>query len=173
MTELVYDPAVIGADERYFPVHVSRAPVGDAILADLDMDELGPVAPEKLMPRRFSGFEFPAGDVMHRAHTRASEAGVHKILIVDPYPNPVGASRATPNSVLFRAIPIGHVVRNLAASAAQLITIIHALPVRFVNPEIDVRVVGGPLHHDADVGVRARRSNGDRVPSCRQPHQYH
>ncbi|MPT48396.1 MAG: hypothetical protein E2598_08250 [Sphingobium sp.] len=85
MAELIYDAAKIDEGERFFLVHVGRAPIGDAILADLDMDEVGPVSADKLEPRRFSGFEFPAGDVMHRAHARAGETGVRKILIVDPY----------------------------------------------------------------------------------------
>lgn len=85
MAELIYDPSKVEDGERVFLVHVGRAPVGDAVLADLDMDEVGPIAADRLAPRRFSGFEFPAGDVMHRAHARASETGVRKIVIVDPY----------------------------------------------------------------------------------------
>ncbi|EPR18790.1 hypothetical protein M527_11520 [Sphingobium indicum IP26] len=85
MAELIYDPSMIEDGERVFLVHVGRAPVGDTILADLEMDEVGPIAADRLAPRRFSGFEFPAGDVMHKAHARANEAGVRKIMVVDPY----------------------------------------------------------------------------------------
>lgn len=43
MAELIYDVAKIGEGERFFLVHIGRAPVGDANLADLDVDEVGSV----------------------------------------------------------------------------------------------------------------------------------
>jgi hypothetical protein len=49
------------------------------------MDMVGPVSPEIARPRKLSGFELPALEMMHLAKQRAFEKGVTKILLVDPH----------------------------------------------------------------------------------------
>lgn len=94
MAELIYGGTKIDAGERFFLVHVGRAHTSGAILADLEMNEIGPVAVQKLVPRRFSGFELPANDVMNFAQARAYEMDVDKILVVDPHGQLLFAARS-------------------------------------------------------------------------------
>jgi hypothetical protein len=84
MAELVYDPQVLSPGERYYRLTVGTNPSTGAILADLDMDLVAPAA-EDTAPLAFSGFELPARDALFQAQSRASENGVGKILVVDPF----------------------------------------------------------------------------------------
>lgn len=83
MAELVYDPQVLSPGELYYRLTVGTNPSTGAILADLDMDLVAPPAPEDTVS--FSGFELPARDALFQAQSRASENGVGKILVVDPF----------------------------------------------------------------------------------------
>lgn len=85
MAELIYDQSKAEDGEAIFVVHVGRTPTSETVLASLEMEAVAPIAEEQLAPFRFSGFEFPAGDVMHLAQARAAERSVKKILVVDPY----------------------------------------------------------------------------------------
>lgn len=85
LTELIINDTAIGDGEAYFAVYVDRPKgSGQPIVADLVMDLVGPVTPDRLVPRRLSGFELPALELIHMAQKRAAEAGVRKILLVDP-----------------------------------------------------------------------------------------
>lgn len=85
MPELIINDASIKDGEPYFVVYVDRPKgVGQPIVGELVMDLTGPVMPERIAPRRLSGFELPALELIHKAKKRASEAGVSKILLVDP-----------------------------------------------------------------------------------------
>lgn len=83
MSDLVYDPEHLSPGEPYYRLRVAMNPSTGAILGDLDM---GLVAPDQGdgVGDAFSGFEIPARDVS-LAQTRAAEAGVQKILVVDRY----------------------------------------------------------------------------------------
>ena len=85
MAELIINDATIEDGEAYFIVYVDR-PKGAAhpTVADLVMDLTGPVTPDRIVPRRLSGFELPALELIHKARERAAEVGVRKILLVDP-----------------------------------------------------------------------------------------
>lgn len=82
---MIINEALIEAGERYFIAYVDRPKrVGAQIVAELDMDLVGPVTADLMVPRRLSGFEFPAVELIERARRTAAENGVGKILLVDP-----------------------------------------------------------------------------------------
>jgi len=85
LAEVVMDMHAIEAGENYIVVYVdcSRG-VGQSIVAEMEMDLIGPVTADVAQPRRLSGFELPAQELMHLAQERAGERGVKKILLVDP-----------------------------------------------------------------------------------------
>lgn len=85
MAELIINDAAIDDGEAYFAVYVDR-PKGTAqpIVAELVVDLIGPVTPDRIVARRLSGFELPALELIHKARERAAEAGVRKILLIDP-----------------------------------------------------------------------------------------
>jgi hypothetical protein len=58
--------------------------VGQSIVAEMEMDLTGPVTADVAQPRKLSGFELPALELVHKAQQRAAEMGVEKILLVDP-----------------------------------------------------------------------------------------
>lgn len=85
LAEIVLNEQVIADGEPYFAVYVDRPrAAGQSIVAELEMDLTGPVTSDIAAPRKLSGFEFPALELMHKAKLRAAEAGVQKILLVDP-----------------------------------------------------------------------------------------
>ena len=85
MVELILNDAAIEEGEAYFVVYVDRPKgVGQPIVADLVMQLTGPVTPDRIAPRRLSGFELPALELLQKARECAAEAGVRKILLVDP-----------------------------------------------------------------------------------------
>ncbi len=85
MPELIINDASIETGERYFIVYVDRPKgAGQPIVGELVMELTGPVAPDQIAPRRLSGFELPALEIIDKAKERAAEAGVGKILLVDP-----------------------------------------------------------------------------------------
>lgn len=85
LVEVVLDALAIGAGEPYFAVYLDQSRgVGQSIVAELEMDLTGPVAPEVAQPRRLSGFELQALELMHKAPERAAERNVQKILLIDP-----------------------------------------------------------------------------------------
>ena len=82
---MIINEFLIEADEPYFIAYVDRPKnATPAIVAELATGLLGPVTSERLTPRKLSGFELPALELLHKAKERAVEAGVHKILLVDP-----------------------------------------------------------------------------------------
>ena len=85
MAEVVTDAHAIEAGESYIAVYIdcSRG-VGQSIVAEMEMDLTGPVTDEVGQPRKLSGFELPALELLHLAQQRAGERGVKKILLVDP-----------------------------------------------------------------------------------------
>lgn len=84
MAEVVSDTSAIEAGESFIAVYVdcSRG-VGQSIVAEMKMDLTGPVTTDIAQPRKLSGFELPALEVLHLAQMRAGERGVKKILLVD------------------------------------------------------------------------------------------
>lgn len=85
MTEFIINETLIEAGEPYFIVYVDRPRgIGQAIVADLATDLVGPVSAERLVPRRLSEFQLPALELVHKAKGLADEAGVRRILLVDP-----------------------------------------------------------------------------------------
>lgn len=85
MVQIVTDAALIADGEAYFAIYVDRARDSDvSIVAELATELVGPVSPSRLAPRRLSGFELPALELMRLAGERASEQGVQKILLIDP-----------------------------------------------------------------------------------------
>lgn len=85
MAEVILDARLIAAGEPFFIAYVDQSKgVGSAIVAELAMDLVGPPTPAQLAPRKLSGFELPALELLHKAKTRAAEVGVEKILLVDP-----------------------------------------------------------------------------------------
>lgn len=85
LAEVVMDAGTIETGENYIAVYVdcSRG-VGQSIVAEMEMDLTGPVTEDVAQPRKLSGFEFPALELLHLAQERADERGVKKILLVDP-----------------------------------------------------------------------------------------
>lgn len=85
MAEVIIDDRLIEPGEPYFAVYVDRPRgISQKVVADLDMDLIGPVTPEQAQPRKLSGFELPALELIEKAQARATEQGVRKILLVDP-----------------------------------------------------------------------------------------
>ncbi|WP_342251248.1 hypothetical protein [Sphingomonas sp. OTU376] len=85
MAEIIINEALIEPGEPYFIVYVDRPKgIGQTIVADLATDLVGPVPAERMVPRRLNGFELPALELIHHARERAREAGVTRILLVDP-----------------------------------------------------------------------------------------
>lgn len=85
LAEIIINEAMIADGERCFIVYVDKPKgVGQTIVADLVTNLTGPVPADRLAPRRLSGFELPALELIHKAQELAQEAGVAKILLVDP-----------------------------------------------------------------------------------------
>jgi hypothetical protein len=85
VAEIVLNERTIEDGESYFAVYVDRTRgVGQSIVGELEMNLIGPVSAEIAQPRRLSGFELPALEMMHLAQQRAAEQGVKKILLIDP-----------------------------------------------------------------------------------------
>ncbi len=85
LVDVIINEALIEAGERYFIAYVDRPKgIGAQIVADLEMDLIGPVTVDLMVPRKLSGFEFPALELIERARRTAGESGVRKILLVDP-----------------------------------------------------------------------------------------
>ena len=85
MAEILLNEQAIASGEPYFAVYVDRPTgAGQSIVAELEMNLVGPVTAQMAKPRRLSGFELPALELMHKAKQRAAEQGVMKILLVDP-----------------------------------------------------------------------------------------
>ena len=83
MAEVILDERLIARDEPFFIAYVDH-PKGSTIVAELAMDLVGPPTQEQLALRKLSGFELPALELLHKAKDRAAEAGVEKILLIDP-----------------------------------------------------------------------------------------
>lgn len=85
MVDVIINEALVEPGERYFIAYVDRPKgVGAQIVADLEMDLTGPVTADLMAPRKLSGFEFPALELIERARRTAAENGVRKILLIDP-----------------------------------------------------------------------------------------
>jgi len=85
VVDVIINETLIEPGERYFIAYVDRPKgAGAQIVADLEMDLTGPVTAELMTPRKLSGFEFPALELIERARRTASENGVRKILLIDP-----------------------------------------------------------------------------------------
>lgn len=85
MAEVIIDDRLIEPGEPYFAVYVDRPRgISQTVVADLDMDLIGPVTPEQAQPRKLSGFELPVLELIDKAQACAAEQGVRKILLVDP-----------------------------------------------------------------------------------------
>lgn len=85
MAEVILDDRQIQAGEPFFIIYVDRSRgVGTQIVADLAMGLIGPATADQIQPRKLSGFELPALELVAKAHERAAEAGVTKILLIDP-----------------------------------------------------------------------------------------
>ena len=85
MAEIVIDERLIEPGEPFFAMYVDLPNgVGRTVVAELEMELVGPVSADQLKPRRLSGFEFPAHEMIERAHRLAAEKGARKILLVDP-----------------------------------------------------------------------------------------
>lgn len=85
MAEVIIDDRLIEPGEPFFAVYVDRPRgISQTVVADLDMGLIGPVTPEQAQPRKLSGFELPALELIDKAQARAAEQGVRKILLVDP-----------------------------------------------------------------------------------------
>jgi len=85
LAEIILNETMIAEDEPYFIAYVDRPKgAGQTIVAELAMGLVGPVTKEQMKPRKLSGFELPALELLHKAHERAAESGVRKILLVDP-----------------------------------------------------------------------------------------
>lgn len=85
MAEVVLNERAIEPGESYFAVYVDRSRgVGQSIIGELAMNLIGPVTADVAQPRKSSGFELPALELMHKAQERAAEMGVQKILLIDP-----------------------------------------------------------------------------------------
>lgn len=76
LTEVVTDVHAIVAGENYiaFYVDCSRG-VGQSLVAEMEMDLIGPVTADVAQPRKLSGFELPALELLHLAQERAGEKG--------------------------------------------------------------------------------------------------
>lgn len=86
MAKAIYDPNEIEASEPYFAIYVWCTKMGEGqTVAELQMDLIGPVTPDVLTPKTLDSFCWPANDILALAKRRASEYGVSKILIIDPY----------------------------------------------------------------------------------------
>lgn len=83
--QIVTNAALIAEGEAYFAAYVDRARESEAsIVAELATGLVGPVTPSRLSPRKLSGFELPALELLRLARERAEEQGVRKILLIDP-----------------------------------------------------------------------------------------
>lgn len=81
---MILDDRLIAPGEPFFIAYVDQ-PKGGSIVAELAMDLVGPATSDQLAPRRLSGFELPALELLHKARERADEAGIGKILLIDPH----------------------------------------------------------------------------------------
>lgn len=64
LVDVIINETIIDKGEPYFIIYVDRPKVvGQSIVADLQMDLTGPVTPDRLTPRRLSGFELPAARI--------------------------------------------------------------------------------------------------------------
>lgn len=85
MAEVVTDAHAIEAGENYIAIYVDCLNgLGQSIVAEMEMDLTGPVTADDAQPRKLSGFELPALELLHLAQERAGEKGVRKILVIDP-----------------------------------------------------------------------------------------
>jgi hypothetical protein len=85
MVEVIINEQLIAAGEPYFVVHVDKRRAAKAdIVGELTVDLTGPVSPEIVKPRKLSGFELPALEIIKTASSRAAKEGIDKILLVDP-----------------------------------------------------------------------------------------
>lgn len=85
MPEVIINEELVAQGELYFAVHVDRPNrANPAIVGELTLDLVGPVSADVIKPRKLSGFELPALEIVHRALELAFEQGVSKILLVDP-----------------------------------------------------------------------------------------
>lgn len=83
LAEILLNEQAIAPDEPYFAVYVDRPTgAGQSIVAELEMNRVGPVTAHMAKPRRPSGFDLFAPELMHEAKQRATEQGVMKILLV-------------------------------------------------------------------------------------------
>jgi hypothetical protein len=86
LAEVIVDPNSIADGENYFIVYVDGLHgMNRSIVAEMRKDCIGPVTPELLRPRKLTGFALPAKELLQKAMERASERGVNKILLVDPF----------------------------------------------------------------------------------------
>jgi len=83
MVEVILDERLIAHGEPFFIAYVDQ-PKNGTIDAELAMDLIGPATDAQVAPRKLSGFELPALELLHKAKARAAEAGVGKILLIDP-----------------------------------------------------------------------------------------
>lgn len=85
LAEVVLNERAIEPGESYFAVYIDRSKgVGQSMVAELAMNLIGPVSADVAQPRKLSGFELPALELMHKAQERAAEMGIQKILLIDP-----------------------------------------------------------------------------------------
>lgn len=85
MAQIVVDQSRIAEGESYFAAYVDRPDArGSGIVAELSTSLVGPVTADRLRPRKLSGFELPALELIELAQRRADEQGVRKILLIDP-----------------------------------------------------------------------------------------
>lgn len=85
MPDVIINEELVAPGELYFAVHVDRPnKLNPTIVGELILDLTGPVSADIIKPRKLSGFELPALEIIHRALELASEQGVSKILLVDP-----------------------------------------------------------------------------------------
>jgi hypothetical protein len=85
MADVIINEDLIEEGEAYLVVYVDRPRGGSTIVGELTMGLEGPVTADVALPRKLSGFELPALEMVHLAHERAAEQGVTKILLVDPH----------------------------------------------------------------------------------------
>jgi hypothetical protein len=84
MAEIIFDPTQIEPGERTIVLRVGRAHTAPTVLAELELDLVGPLALSPHAPMDFSGFESRAADALRQAHALASEQGIRRIVAVDP-----------------------------------------------------------------------------------------
>jgi hypothetical protein len=85
VVDVILNEDLIAQGEPCFIIYVDRPRgAGQAIVAELAMDVVGRVSAEMAKPRKLSGFELPALEMVHLAQKRAADRGVQKILLVDP-----------------------------------------------------------------------------------------